>query len=98
MIRGEEPALGTPEPPRYGNDAPWMGEVVIQAKHLLVWLAQLSQRYGTPIRRLDEIPEEECNFLRKAAFAHPCRTATGAPAPPPRQNGRANGLTPSTRL
>ena len=46
MIRGEEPALGIPEPPRYGSDAPWMGEVVIQAKHLLVWLAQLSQRYG----------------------------------------------------
>ena len=63
MIRGEEPALGTPEPPRYGNDAPWMGEVVIQAKHLLVWLAQLSQRYGTPIRRLDEIPDEELELL-----------------------------------
>ena len=63
MIRGEEPALGTPEPPRYGSDAPWMGEVVIQAKHLLVWLAQLSQRYGTPIRRLDEIPNEELQLL-----------------------------------
>lgn len=63
MIRGQEPALGTPEPPRYGNDAPWMGEVVIQAKHLLVWLAQLSQRYGTPIRRLDEIPDEELQLL-----------------------------------
>lgn len=63
MIRGEEPALGTPEPPRYGSDAPWMGEVVIQAKHLLVWLAQLTQRYGTPIRRLDEIPDEELQLL-----------------------------------
>ncbi|MEO0064572.1 MAG: hypothetical protein RLZZ377_998 [Chloroflexota bacterium] len=63
MIRGEEPALGTPEPPRYGNDAPWMGEVVIQAKQLLVWLAQLSQRYGAPIRRLDEIPDEELHLL-----------------------------------
>lgn len=63
MIRGEEPALGTPEPPRYGSDAPWMGEVVIQAKHLLVWLAQLSQRYGAPIRRLDEIPVEELQVL-----------------------------------
>ena len=63
MIRGEEPALGTPEPPRYGNDAPWMGEVVIQAKHLLVWLAQLTQRYGTPIQRIDEIPDEELQLL-----------------------------------
>jgi len=63
MIRGEEPALGTPEPPRFGSDAPWMGEVVIQAKHLLVWLAQLSQRYGAPIRRLDEIPDEELHLL-----------------------------------
>jgi|UniRef100_UPI00404B0A9A glycosidase len=63
MIRGEELALGTPEPPRYGNDAPWMGEVVIQAKHLLVWLAQLSQRYGAPIRRLDEIPDQELHLL-----------------------------------
>jgi glycosidase len=40
-----------------------MGEVVIQAKHLLVWLTQLSQRYGTPIRRLDEIPDEELQLL-----------------------------------
>jgi glycosidase len=40
-----------------------MGEVVIQAKHLLVWLAQLSQRYGAPIRRLDEIPDEELHLL-----------------------------------
>ena len=63
MIRGEEPALGTPEPPRFGSDAPWMGEVVIQAKHLLVWLAQLSQRYGASIRRLDEIPDEELHLL-----------------------------------
>ena len=63
MIRGEELALGTPEPPRYGSDAPWMGEVVIQAKHLLVWLAQLSQRYGAPIRRLDEIPDQELHLL-----------------------------------
>jgi len=65
LIRGEEPALGAPESPRYGNDAPWMGEVVIQAKHLLVWLAQLSQRYGTPIRRLDEIPDEELQLLAR---------------------------------
>lgn len=63
VIRGEEPALGTPEAPRYGSDAQWMGEVVIQAKHLLVWLAQLSQRYGTTIRRLDEIPDEELRLL-----------------------------------
>jgi glycosidase len=40
-----------------------MGEVVIQAKHLLVWLAQLSQRYGAPVRRLDEIPDEELHLL-----------------------------------
>jgi len=69
MIRGEEPALGTPEPPRYGNDAPWMGEVVIQAKHLLVWLAQLSQRYGTPIQRLDEIPDEELQLLAQRGIS-----------------------------
>ena len=69
MIRGEEPALGTPEPPRYGNDAPWMGEVVIQAKHLLVWLAQLSQRYGTPIQRLDEIPDEELQQLAQRGIS-----------------------------
>ncbi|NBS48595.1 MAG: alpha-amylase, partial [Betaproteobacteria bacterium] len=69
MIRGEEPALGTPEPPRYGSDAPWMGEVVIQAKHLLVWLAQLTQRYGTPIHRLDEIPDEELQLLAQRGIS-----------------------------
>lgn len=65
MIRGEELALGTPEPPRYGSDAAYMGEVVIQAKQLLVWLAQLSHRYGTSIRRLDEIPDEELQLLAR---------------------------------
>ncbi|MFZ9277876.1 MAG: alpha-amylase family glycosyl hydrolase [Candidatus Limnocylindrus sp.] len=69
MIRGEEPALGAPEPPRYGVDAPWMGEVVIQAKHLLVWLAQLSTRYGTSIQRLDEIPAEELQLLAQRGIS-----------------------------
>jgi len=31
---------------------------VLIAKHTYVWLAQLSQRFGRPIRRLDQIPDQ----------------------------------------
>ncbi len=40
-------------------DTDWMPGVVMTAKHTYVWLDQLSRRYGRPIRRIDEIPDEE---------------------------------------
>lgn len=41
------------------SDSDWMRDTVISARNCLVWLEQLSQRYGRQITRLDEIPEEE---------------------------------------
>lgn len=47
-------------------DSPWMRELVLLAKIVSVWLADLSRRFGRPIHRLDEIPEDE--IARLAAF------------------------------
>ncbi len=46
-------------PARYSADRDWMPRLVLTARHTFVWLHQLSQRYGRPIHRLDQIPEEE---------------------------------------
>lgn len=52
-----------PEPERFSMDLDWMPSVVLIAKHTFVWLDQLSRRYERPIRRLDEIPDEELDRL-----------------------------------
>lgn len=46
-----------------GNTRPvhepaWAAELVLHAKHTLVWLNQLSVRHARPITRLDQIPDE----------------------------------------
>lgn len=41
------------------QDEPWMRELVLLAKIVPVWLADLSRRHHRHIGRLDEIPEEE---------------------------------------
>ena len=48
------------------SDSPWMRELVLLAKIVPVWLAELSRRLGRGIDRLDEIPEEE--IARIAGF------------------------------
>jgi hypothetical protein len=40
-------------------DAPWMRELVLVAKIVSVWLADISRRFGHEVHRLDEIPEAE---------------------------------------
>jgi glycosidase len=45
-----------------------MAEVVMIAKSTYVWLHQLSQRHGTEIRRLDQIPDAELDMLADAGF------------------------------
>ena len=54
---GTSPAAGAAA--AFSRDADWMGSVVLQAKNTLVWLDQLSRRYGRPVRTLDQVPEEE---------------------------------------
>jgi hypothetical protein len=38
------------------------------AKSTLVWLSQLSEAYGRPIRHLDDIPNEELDLLAARGF------------------------------
>lgn len=51
------------EKDRFSDDTHWMPNVVMIAKNTLVWLYQLSEKYGKDIRRLDQIPEEELDIL-----------------------------------
>ncbi len=48
---------------RFSPDRDWMPNVVMIAKTTLVWLDQLSRRYGREIRTLDRIPDEELDLL-----------------------------------
>lgn len=45
-----------------------MGRLVLVAKHLDVWLYQLSQRYGRDIATLDQIPDEILDELNAQGF------------------------------
>lgn len=55
-------------PARYSHDSSWMPEVVMLAKSTYVWLWQLSQTYGRPITRLQDIPDEELDRLAERGF------------------------------
>lgn len=49
-------------------DKDWMPKTVLIAKSSLVWLDQLSKKYGRPIDRLDLIPDEELDELARRGF------------------------------
>ncbi len=51
---------------RFSPDREWMPNVVLIAKSTLVWLDQLSKKYNRAITRLDQIPDEELDFLSAA--------------------------------
>ncbi|WP_305042975.1 alpha-amylase family glycosyl hydrolase [Geoalkalibacter sp.] len=57
-----------PEPEAFTADADWMSNVVLIAKSTYVWLDQLSKRHGTPITRLDQIPDAELDRLARWGF------------------------------
>jgi glycosidase len=48
---------------RFTPDMDWMPGVVMLAKHTYVWLDQLARKYGRPVSRLDEIPDEELDRI-----------------------------------
>ncbi len=52
----------------FTSDKDWMGNVVLMAKTVLVWLDQLSKQYKTEITRLDQIPDEELDLLQSQGF------------------------------
>ncbi len=53
---------------RFSPDKDWMGNVVLMAKTVLVWLDQLSKQYNKEITRLDQIPDEELDILAQQGF------------------------------
>ena len=57
-----------PRRPNYAPEQAWMGRLVLVAKHLDVWLYQLSQRYGRRIATLDQIPDEILEELNAQGF------------------------------
>ncbi|MBN2444149.1 MAG: alpha-amylase, partial [Spirochaetales bacterium] len=54
---------------RFSKDKEWMPKLVLIAKHTLVWLDQLSNKYQKPITRLDQIPDEELDILSHWGFS-----------------------------
>ena len=57
-----------PELERFSPDLDWMPNLVLIAKNSYVWLDQLSKKYKRSIRRLDQIPDEELDTLRRGGF------------------------------
>ena len=53
---------------RFSEDREWMPKVVLLAKMALVWLNQLSRKYGREICRLDQIPDEELDVIAARGF------------------------------
>ena len=53
---------------RFTPDQEWMPRTVLMAKCTLVWLFQLSQKYGRELTRLDQIPNEELDELARRGF------------------------------
>ncbi len=56
------------EAERFSPDKEWMPRVVMMAKNAYVWLDQLSRRYGRPLSRLDQVPDEELDSLGRWGF------------------------------
>lgn len=50
---------------KFSPDQDWMPTTVLIAKSSYVWLAQLSRQYQQSIHRLDQIPDEELENLRR---------------------------------
>jgi glycosidase len=53
---------------RFSADQDWMPNCVLLAKSTLVWLYQLSKKYGREITTLDQIPDEELDTLARRGF------------------------------
>jgi len=59
---------GLDEYERFSPDQDWMPKTVLIAKSTLVWLFQMSQKYGREINRLDQVPDEELDELAHRGF------------------------------
>ena len=59
---------GLDEYEHFSPDQDWMPRTVLLAKSTLVWLYQLSQKYGRQITTLDQIPDEELDTMACRGF------------------------------
>jgi glycosidase len=59
---------GMDEYERFSPDQEWMPNTVLMAKSTLVWLFQISQKYGREVTQLDQIPDEELDELSRRGF------------------------------
>ncbi|MEW6549390.1 MAG: alpha-amylase family glycosyl hydrolase [Spirochaetota bacterium] len=50
---------------KFSSDKAWMPSAVMIAKNVLVWMHQLSESYGRPIQRIDQIPDQELDALAR---------------------------------
>jgi glycosidase len=74
------PGPGEPEIPDFSEKTPghefdnftpdrhWMPKLVLIAKNIYVWLAQLSKKYDASISRLDQVPDRELEELANRGF------------------------------
>jgi hypothetical protein len=58
-----------PGPENFSADTDWMPELVLMAKHTLVWLDQLGALYERPVRTLADIPDEALDELAARGFS-----------------------------
>jgi len=56
------------EPEKYSPDMDWMPNLVMMAKNTYVWLDQLSRKYRTDIKYLNQIPDQELAWLAESGF------------------------------
>jgi len=52
----------------FSEDSDWMPRVVMIARNSLVWLDQLSKKYGRAIQTLQDIPDQELDHLAQQGF------------------------------
>jgi hypothetical protein len=57
------------EAEQFSPDREWMPRLVLLAKNVHVWLEQLSRRHRRWIQRLDQIPDEELDVMRRRGFS-----------------------------
>ena len=53
---------------RFSPDRDWMPNLVLISKNSYVWLDQLSKKFKQPIKRLDQIPDQELDSLERWGF------------------------------
>ena len=53
---------------QFTPDVHWMPSVVMLAKNTYVWLDQLSKKYDHEIKRLDQVPDEELDRIKRSNF------------------------------